>query len=187
MKRTGWSLAAVFTVLILLAFGCSKPSDSQLMRQADLYYGQADSLLRINQPQEARQMFLSAVDNYSRLIDSYPDSPRRLDAHYRAGMIYASGLGDHQKAISVLHQAVYQYPDSNISAHCQFMIGYIYHNMARDTAMARKAYLAFLDRYSRHELAQSVQWELDHMGEDINQIPEFKNLDGDTRLEMNAR
>ncbi len=35
---------------------------------------------------------------------------------------------------------------------------------------AKKAYEEFLKEYPDHELAPSVKWELEHLGQDISQI-----------------
>ena len=37
-------------------------------------------------------------------------------------------------------------------------------------------YKNFLDRFPDHELAPSVQFELDHLGKDINEIDVLKHI-----------
>jgi len=50
------------------------------------------------------------------------------------------------------------------------MIGYRYANDLNDLEKAKEAYNEFLQKYPEHELAPSVQWELDHLGQDISEI-----------------
>ena len=64
------------------------------------------------------------------------------------------------------------------------MIGFIYANSVSDTAKAREAYTIFLKKYPDHELVSSVKWELAHLGKDINQIPELKNIESTNKKEV---
>jgi len=49
-----------------------------------------------------------------------------------------------------------------IEGSCQFQI--------REIEKARAAYQEFLQKWPTHELASSVKWELEHLGQDISQI-----------------
>ena len=71
---------------------------------------------------------------------------------------------------------VNNFSGTNQEAQAQFMIGYIYANILNDNSQAELNYKNFLDRFPDHELAPSVQFELDHLGKDINEIDVLKHI-----------
>ena len=70
------------------------------------------------------------------------------------------------------------FPETREEPHAQFMIGYIYANVneVRDSESALIEYNLFLDKYPDHELAPSVEFEIDWLGKDINDIPALKHI-----------
>jgi len=66
------------------------------------------------------------------------------------------------------------------SPKAQFMVGYIYANPqfgdVQDLEKAKNSYEVFLKKYPNHELAPSVQFEMDNLGKDINEIPALKHI-----------
>ena len=56
------------------------------------------------------------------------------------------------------------------------MQGFIYANMLSNFEKAKNYYEEFLNKFSKHELAQSVQFELKYLGLDIKEIPTLKHL-----------
>ena len=61
------------------------------------------------------------------------------------------------------------------------MVGFIYANTTSDTAQARLEYNQFLQNYPDHELVPSVEWELQYLGKDINNIPELNVIKNETK------
>lgn len=178
-------LFAVVIVPLMINCGGSsdeKLSDGELIKRADKYYARADSLLREGNTDSAQPEFAEAIHCYEKLIKLFPDSPHRLNAHYQVGLAYASGSQDFHRAVSMLKKAVYEYPDSEDAAHCQFMIGFLYANSMSDINRARSAYTKFLRKYPDHEMAESVKWELEHLGKDINEV--FKDVGAESGLEI---
>jgi hypothetical protein len=55
------------------------------------------------------------------------------------------------------------------------MSAFIYANDLKDIEKARAAYKSFVETYPQHELVPSVKWELEHLGQDINDIELFTN------------
>jgi hypothetical protein len=53
------------------------------------------------------------------------------------------------------------------------MSAFIYANDLKDLEKARARYASFLEAFPQHELVPSVQWELEHLGQDISQIDLF--------------
>ena len=55
-------------------------------------------------------------------------------------------------------------------------VSQFYANILNDNSQAELNYKNFLDRFPDHELAPSVQFELDHLGKDINEIDVLKHI-----------
>ena len=85
-------------------------------------------------------------------------------------------LFDLSKAINEYQILREKYPESSQVPFSLFMQGFIYANMLSNFEKARKHYEQFLNKFSNHELAQSVQFELKYLGIEIQEIPELKHL-----------
>jgi TolA-binding protein len=79
-------------------------------------------------------------------------------------------------AIDAYQEIVKRFPKSTQAPQCQFMVGYLYANHLKNEDMARKAYQTFIRDYPEHELIKDAQWELDHLGKDVNQIEELNKI-----------
>ena len=161
------SFFAVLSVVVLIT--CSKLPD--------------EGLIEKGKKLEAEEKFSEAIKNYEKLVKLYPQSPFAPQALYRAGLVYTNGLQDFNTAILTLQKVIDEYPDNKSAPPSQFMIGFIYANNASDTTLARVAYGTFLQKYPDHELVPSVKWELRYLGKDINDIPELKVLEQESRPE----
>ncbi len=164
-------LGAPLTVVLILAMvaACGKMPDERLMEKGKKF--------------EAKGKFVEAAASYEKLAKLYSKSPFAPEALYRAGVVYANALQKFPEAISEFKKVVQKYPESKSAAPSQFMIGFIYANSISDTAKAREAYTTFLKKYPDHELVSSVKWELAHLGKNINQIPELKNIENSSDKE----
>ena len=78
-----------------------------------------------------------------------------------------------QQAVDKYKQLIELYPKNPLCAQSQFMIGYIYANHIQNYDAARQAYQTYLQKYSNDEMAKDAQWELEHLGQDINSIDEL--------------
>jgi outer membrane protein assembly factor BamD (BamD/ComL family) len=85
---------------------------------------------------------------------------------------------DFPTAIKTYEELVKQYPKSSNAPKCQFMIGYLYANHLKQPDKAREAYQAFIKAFPEHLLVKDAQWELDHLGMDVNQIDELNKVIG---------
>jgi TolA-binding protein len=83
---------------------------------------------------------------------------------------------DFQGAIASYQEIVKRYPRSPQAPQCQFMVGYLYANHLKNTDLAREAYQTFIRNYPDHELVKDAQWELDHLGKDVNEIEELNKI-----------
>lgn len=136
-----------------------------------------------------------AVSYFQRVVADYPEDligkgcaglleliqsdsvTTQADDLYNAGLAYTNLLQDFDTGTSLLQDLVTQFPDNKRAPEALFMSGFIYANSAADTARAREYYSRFLNMYPEHALALSVKWELEHLGQDINSIPEMQHVD----------
>ena len=70
------------------------------------------------------------------------------------------------KAVEVHEKLMEEYPDSPHYAKSLFMVGFIYANHLKELDKAEKVLKEFLQKYPDDELAPSVKWELEHLGQD---------------------
>jgi|TARA_B100001964_G_scaffold226530_1_gene275523 TolA-binding protein len=117
-----------------------------------------------------------ALSNLDLLLEKYPDHVLAAKTQYLIGDIYMNDLRDFDSAITAYVDVVNNFSGTNQEAQAQFMIGYIYANILNDNSQAELNYKNFLDRFPDHELAPSVQFELDHLGKDINEIDVLKHI-----------
>jgi len=69
------------------------------------------------------------------------------------------------------------YPKGENTPKATFMIGYIYANNLENYDAARKYYEMFIKKYPKHDLADDATYELQTLGQDINDLPIFKESD----------
>ena len=117
-----------------------------------------------------------ALFNLDLLLQKYPDHVLAAKTQYLIGDIYMNDLRDFDSAIAAYVNVVNNFSGTNQEAQAQFMIGYIYANILSDNPKAELNYKIFLDRFPEHELAPSVQFELDYLGKDINEIDVLKHI-----------
>ena len=159
MRKT-FSAAVWIAILMLAAAGCNKMP--------------AERILEKGKKLEQKQKFKEALSQYERLVQRFPKNPKVPDAMYSMGNVYMYGLQDYPKAIDTFTRITTDYSDTlKVASQSLFLIGFIYNNFMVDTAKARAAYARFLEKYPKHELAPSVKWEMDHIGQDINSDPMF--------------
>lgn len=140
-----------------------------------------ESLMEKGARLEEEGQFTEAAACYEKLARLYPRSLLRPEALYKAGLVYINNHQDFEKAVSTMQRVIDEHSETKEAAQCQFMIGFVYANSVNDTAKARSAYETFLAKHPEHELVPSVEWELRHLGMDINEIPELKGIEGDSQ------
>ncbi len=155
MKK-GLVVVASLLVLILV-IGCAEK-----MTEEQLYAKVLDY--------EEKQQWEDLADTYEQIVKQYPDSPKAADHLYNLGMVYANNLKEYEKAIDMWQRLLKEHGDSDIATKTEFLIGYCYANNIKDYDMARQKYSEFLEKNPDHVLAPSVQWELEHLGQDIDSM-----------------
>ena len=79
-------------------------------------------------------------------------------------------------AVESYEALVKKYPQSRQAPQCLFMLGYLYANHLDDLDKARSAYETFLEQYPDDPLVKDARWELSHLGQDVNEIPELNTM-----------
>ena len=85
-------------------------------------------------------------------------------------------LRDFQNAITSYNKVLENFAGSVHEAQAQFMVGYVQANILSDFEQAKVTYEIFLGKFPDHELAPSVQFEIENLGKDINDIPVLKHI-----------
>lgn len=165
MKRVLiFSVSMVWLLVVVFACG-QKMTEEQIFAKAlDL---------------ENKEQFEDATKMYEKYVKTFPEGKKADEALYRLGTIYANSLKDYQKSVNAYKKLLNTHPESDYLIQSSFMIGYRYANDIKDLDKAREAYEQFIENFPDHELATSVKWELDHLGQDISDI-EFLGQMGDS-------
>ncbi len=122
---------------------------------------------------ESRQEFDSVLLLSQALLQRFPKAEGSDEVLQRIGMICLNHQQQYQRAVDAFQQLVADFPQSRHVPQAQFMIGYIYANHIKDLERARTAYTTFKQKYPDHELVPSVDWELEHLGQDVSDLNLF--------------
>jgi TolA-binding protein len=165
------------TLLVLMiafvSISCKKKSEAELQTLAQEY--------------EQQEKFEDAFKTYEKMLKSYPESPKSEETVIRMAFISYNNLGEFDRAIELHRRVIKDYPESKFVSQSRFMIGYIYANDLKDFDNARISYSEFLEKHPDSELVDSVKWELEHLGKDVNdQLKElFSTQESNGRSKMN--
>jgi TolA-binding protein len=155
MKK--WFGFGISLLVVLMISSCGEKLTEEQLRAKALDF-------------ENKEQWDEVIKVFEQLVKRFPESPKSDQNLYQLGGLYASNSKNFVKSIEAYNQLIEKYPDSQLVIQAQFMIGYRYANDLKDLEKAKEAYSLFLQKYPEHELAPSVQWELDHLGQDISDI-----------------
>lgn len=127
------------------------------------------------QSYEKQQDFNAALLLSQALVQRFPKSEGVDEMLQKIGMICLNNQQQYQRAVDAFQRLLADFPQSPHLPQAQFMIGYIYANHIKDLDKARIAYTAFKEKYPAHELTPSVNWELEHLGQDISDLNLFSD------------
>ena len=82
-----------------------------------------------------------------------------------------------QSAIENYSKIIDHYPDGINAPKSLFMIAYIYANHIKNYEEAKKYYTMFIEKYPDHDLTRSAEYELETLGQDINELSIFKKIE----------
>lgn len=125
-------------------------------------------ILRQLSNQQAQEFYKKQLDEARRGLGVTPDSAaikafvsQRKSA--RDMFKDAQALASPQERIAAYQHLLEEYPDSDVSAQAQFMVGFTQSEELKNYDEAEKAFRKVLTRYPRSELAASARWMVDHM------------------------
>jgi peptidyl-prolyl cis-trans isomerase C len=90
----------------------------------------------------------------------------------------AQAATEPHERIAAYQRVVDQWPNSEVAAQSQFMIGFINSEELKDYEAAERAMRAVVKNYPKSDLVTSAQWMIDHMRTD--DVPEFITHEADT-------
>lgn len=111
----------------------------------------------------------NASETYIHLIKEYPNSKHFDEYLFRIGGIYES-YNRYEFSIKCFQRILKDYPESKYAEKSLFMIGFINANRLNDLEKGRDVYNEFLRRYPDGDLAKSVKFEIETLGQDLNEI-----------------
>ncbi|MFQ5640430.1 MAG: tetratricopeptide repeat protein [bacterium] len=118
---------------------------------------------------EQEEKYEDALKTYQEQLKRYPQGKYADETVQKIAYIYYNNLKDFHRAIEYHQKLISDYPQSKFISKARFMTGYIYANDIYDYDSAEAAYKEFLKHHPEDELVESVRWELEHLGEDINE------------------
>ncbi len=145
-----------------------------------------EQMFALAEKNEKEEKFTDALKIYEKIAKKYDALGSGDQALYKIAYIYSNNLNDFNASVEAHNRLIAKYPESKFAAQSLFMIGFIYANNLGDFDKAKEYYNKFLGKYPESELVPSVQWELDHLGQDINDIPFLKQNDTSTKSEEKA-
>jgi len=87
---------------------------------------------------------------------------------------------NYEVALDNFKKIVEYYPQGQKAAEASFMLGFINANDLKNLEEAEKYYKEFIKKHPDHELADDAQYELNTLGQDINDLPMFQNIAADS-------
>jgi len=98
------------------------------------------------------------------------------EAEYYKQATDAFNKQEYEKSIENFKNIVEYYPKGERNSEALFMLGYINANHTGDLKEAEKFYKQFIEKYPNDELTDDAQYELEHLGKDVNELPIFKDV-----------
>lgn len=83
----------------------------------------------------------------------------------------------YQESIDNFKKIIEYYPDGENAPKAIFMIGFINANNTENFEEAKQYYTLFIETYPDHDLSDDAKYELNTLGQDINDLPIFDNAD----------
>jgi len=109
------------------------------------------------------------IEAYKAYADKYPKDAATPGYLFKLADVHR-GLQDFDSAIATWEKVYSNYPDFEKTPHAIFLSGFTYENDKKDIAKAKELYNKFLQKYPKHDLADDVQFSIDHLGMTPEQI-----------------
>ena len=167
--------AVFFCFLFLVIGGCAQKSPEELYAIA-------------TEAHEAGQID-KALNNFEKIAEQYPDSRYAFKAQFMTSYLSSDTTekdmastdlayqeyffneaqqlqidGKFEEAVEYYQKFLKEYPTNEEYAYkAQFMIGFIYNESLKDTAMARLAFKKVLTDYPENDLSDDARWMIDNL------------------------
>ena len=144
-------------VLSFIVIGCSK-------KNADDYLKSAEDNLKNNKVQEAVSELEGFMSEYAE-HEKAPEVLAKLASVYQNRMI--KNIPEQEsllKAVEFYKKVFMEYPKSTLAPTSLFMSGFILANELKKFDAAKTQYELFLEKFPKHELAESAREELKNLG-----------------------
>lgn len=99
--------------------------------------------------------------------------PKLSDSEMFAQANQLQREGKYEDAIASYKSLVSSYPKSTYAPQAQFMVGFIYANELKKIDEAKTAYEKFIKDFPEHEMVKDARWEIEHLGQDIQDIEDL--------------
>ena len=108
------------------------------------------------------------------LIVSCSETKTEQDYYLLANEQY--GKEAYADAIENFKLILEKFPEGETTAKSTFMLGFIYANSLENLNEAKKYYTLFIEKYPEDDLADDAQYELNNLGQNVNDLPIFKEM-----------
>lgn len=141
------------------------------------------TILRQLGSQKAQEFYKERLNDARKTIGVTADSAAIksfLSAKKTARDLFkeAQEAGAANERITKYKALLAEYPQSEVSAQAQFMIGFIYSEELKNYEEAESAFRAVMSKYPKSELVPSARWMVEHMR--TEDAPQFLNLEADS-------
>ncbi|MFQ6676236.1 MAG: outer membrane protein assembly factor BamD [Fidelibacterota bacterium] len=123
--------------------------------------------------------YADAIQTLRKLVKTFPGDSTAARAQYMLGDTFMAYAKDFEQSVKEYRRVVAEHPQSRFAVNAQFMIGYIYANFIKDYDLAKAEYERFLEVFSDRadsNLVQSVRFELENLGKDLNEVPQLRHI-----------
>ncbi|OGV21070.1 MAG: hypothetical protein A3J84_03370 [Ignavibacteria bacterium RIFOXYA2_FULL_37_17] len=121
--------------------------------------------------------YSEALKDYQEIINEYSDSEKAAESIFAVAAMYhmyqipnVSREESLKKAVEYYQKLYRLFPKDERAPKALFMSGFILANELNNLDAARLAYMQFLDKFPKHELANPVKMELDNLGKTPEEI-----------------
>jgi outer membrane protein assembly factor BamD (BamD/ComL family) len=157
-------IIGIVTLLIFIA-GCKSNPDKMMNEikemEKQLYTNNAAL------PDTAKTNKLIKI--YIEFADEFPKDTNTANFLYKASNL-SMNINKDENAITYLDRVIKDFPDYRELPETYFLKAFIYDNNIRNMNKAREAYMAFLQKFPKSDLADDASISLDNLGKTPEQI-----------------
>jgi TolA-binding protein len=167
--------------ILSISFGEAFPDDSrkiELMAQLSRQQAPEEYLVELAKsifPDSANTYDKDKAFNYVDACEAYalvlPNSDKAPEFLFSAAQT-SKLLQTYDKCISLFDWIIDKYPTHSKAENSAFMKGFLFDNDIQDTALARKFYLEFIQKYPKSEFVDDAQMLINNLGKSEEEILE---------------